>query len=158
MEKNSYTIGEVAKMFNLSVSTLRYYDQEGLIPNLNKDASGHRKFNSENIDAIEIIECLKEVNMPLKDIKLFIKWNLEGDITLSNRLSLFINLDKTLKKRLERLEEISRIVDYKKEYYSQAVRDGTEKFVSKNKVSLLEIKNDRRIPKEPGCHTLPCQY
>ena len=86
--------------------------------------------------------------MPLKDIKLFMKWNLEGDITLSNRLSLFINLDKTLKKRLERLEEILRIVDYKKEYYSQAVRDGTEKFVSKNKVSLLEIKNDRRIPKE----------
>lgn len=37
MSQETYTIGQVATRFNLSVSTLRYYDQEGLIPNLTKD-------------------------------------------------------------------------------------------------------------------------
>lgn len=76
-------------MFNLSVPTLRYYDQEGLIPNLHKNSAGHRQFDSQNIDAVQIIECLKDVDMPLKDIKRFMEWNLAGDSTLKERLALF---------------------------------------------------------------------
>lgn len=137
--KESYTIGEVAKMFGLSVPTLRYYDQEGLIPDLQKDSAGHRQFNLQNIDAVQIIECLKEVDMPLKDIKLFMKWNVEGDSTLQQRLELFEKLDKQVKLQLQHLMAIARVIDYKQQYYRQAVADGTEKYVQQHKIPLTEI-------------------
>ena len=50
-----YTIGEVAKMFNISISTLRFYDKEGLLLNLERDSSGVRKFNEKNIETIRLI-------------------------------------------------------------------------------------------------------
>jgi DNA-binding transcriptional MerR regulator len=137
--KETYTIGEVAKMFNLSVPTLRYYDQEGLIPNLHKDSAGHRQFDSQNIDAVQIIECLKDVDMPLKDIKRFMEWNLAGDSTLKERLALFEKLDKQVNARLKRLTAISRVIDYKQRYYRQAVADGTEKYVAEHKQPLTTI-------------------
>jgi MerR family regulatory protein len=44
-----YTIGQVSEMFHLPVSTLRYYDKEGLFPNLKRE-SGIRKFNDHELE------------------------------------------------------------------------------------------------------------
>lgn len=81
----SYSIGEVATMTKLSIPTIRYYDKEGLIPELKKDASGARCFDDQNLGALEMIECLKTAGMSIKDIKTFMQWNLEGDTTLKKR-------------------------------------------------------------------------
>ena len=67
-----YSIGDVAKKFNLSASTLRYYDKEGLFPNLERSESGIRSFSDTDIGSLKIIECLKNTGMPIKDIKVFI--------------------------------------------------------------------------------------
>lgn len=42
-----YTIGQVSKMFNLPISTLLYYDKEGLFPDIQR-SSGIRKFTEKN--------------------------------------------------------------------------------------------------------------
>ena len=61
-QAKTYTIGQVAAMFNLSTYTLRYYDKEGLIPNLKKDAAGNRAFSEENLATINIIEESRNAN------------------------------------------------------------------------------------------------
>ena len=53
-----YTIGQVAEMFGLPISTLRYYDKQGLFPNMER-VSGIRKFSEAEIEALRVIECLK---------------------------------------------------------------------------------------------------
>lgn len=65
-----YTIGQVSEMFDLPISTLRYYDKEGLFPDI-KRISGIRKFDEKEIEAIRVIECLKRSGMEIKDIKQF---------------------------------------------------------------------------------------
>lgn len=65
-----YTIGQVSEMFNLPVSTLRYYDKEGLFPELNR-TSGIRQFSENEIEALRVIECLKKTGLQIKDIKQF---------------------------------------------------------------------------------------
>lgn len=67
-----YTIGQVSKKFGLPISTLRYYDKEGLFPNMQR-ISGIRKFDEKEIEAIRIIECLKKSGMEIKDINFL--WN-----------------------------------------------------------------------------------
>ena len=50
-----YTIGQVAEMFDLPISTLRYYDKQGLFPNMER-VSGIRKFSEAEIEALRVIE------------------------------------------------------------------------------------------------------
>jgi len=56
--------------FHLPVSTLRYYDKEGLFPGMKRD-SGIRKFDEKEIEALHVIECLKKSSLEIKDIKQF---------------------------------------------------------------------------------------
>ena len=51
-----YTIGQVAEMFDLPISTLRYYDKQGLFPQLIRE-SGIRKFSENEIEALRVIEA-----------------------------------------------------------------------------------------------------
>ena len=58
-------------------TTLRYYDKEGLFPDLER-SSGIRRFSEKEIEALRIIECLKKTGMEIKDIKQFVEWCAEG--------------------------------------------------------------------------------
>ena len=67
-----YTIGQVSEMFDLPVSTLRYYDKEGLFPGIRRD-SGIRKFGEKELEALRVIECLKKSGLEIRDIKQFME-------------------------------------------------------------------------------------
>ena len=62
-----YTIGQVSEMFNLPVSTLRYYDKEGFFPNLVRKGN-IRYFSHNEIEALHVIECLKKSGLGIKEI------------------------------------------------------------------------------------------
>ena len=75
-----YTIGQVSKMFGLPVSTLRYYDKEGLFPDMER-SSGIRRFGQRELEALRVIECLKKYGMEIKDIRQFMEWCAQGSST-----------------------------------------------------------------------------
>lgn len=120
-----YTIGQVSEMFHLPISTLRYYDKEGLFPSL-KRTSGIRKFSEVEIEALRVIECLKKTGMEIKDIKQFMDWCAEGPSTYVNRKELFENRKKALEERLQELEKNMAMIKFKCWYYDQAISDGNE--------------------------------
>ena len=66
-----YSIGEISKMFQLPISTLRYYDKEGLFPHL-KRVNGVRQFSESEIETLRVIDCLKRSGLEIKDIKFWI--------------------------------------------------------------------------------------
>ncbi|MGN1272479.1 MAG: MerR family transcriptional regulator [Lactobacillus sp.] len=145
-DAKTYSIGEVANMFNLSVPTLRYYDKENLIPNLQKTESGIRQFSPENLGAIQMIECLKKAGMPIKDIQFFMEQTQKGDETLPARLAMFKRLRKQVEAQMQDLQRTLDMVNFKCDYYQTAVNDGTEKYVKEN-MNLNEFlnKKDGRI-------------
>lgn len=123
-----YTIGEVSEMFQIPISTLRYYDKEGLFPGIQR-TSGIRKFGDREIDALRVIDCLKRSGMEIKAIKIFMAWCAEGDSTLSERLELFRKQEVIVKEEFERLEQTLAMIQYKCWYYETACNDGTEEKV-----------------------------
>lgn len=120
-----YTIGQVSEMFHLPISTLRYYDKEGLFPNLER-ASGIRKFSETEIEALRVIECLKKTGMGIKDIKQFMDWCAEGPSTYANRKELFESRKKALEEQLQELNINMAMIKFKCWYYEQAISDGNE--------------------------------
>lgn len=121
----AYTIGEVAKMMNLSISTLRYYDKEGLLPLVERTTSGIRKFSDNDIEWLNIIECLKNTGMQLKDIKTFFQWCEEGDSTIENRYKMFLERKSETEKQIELLQKSLDLINYKCNYYKIALKAGT---------------------------------
>lgn len=95
----NYSISDVSKIMNLPVSTLRYYDKEGLLPYIERKDSGYRIFKEDDIRMLEIIECFKNTGMSIKEIKHFIELVKQGDISLQQRYELFVERKKTVKNK-----------------------------------------------------------
>ena len=137
-----YTIGQVSQMFNIPISTLRYYDKEGFFPNL-KRSSGIRRFGEQDIEGLKVIECLKESGLELKDVKQFIKWATKGSSTYKNRKELFEKRKIAVEQEIKKLQKTLNILEYKCWYYDKAIKDGTEDKIYK----MLPNKLPTRIQK-----------
>ena len=120
-----YTIGQISEMFQLPISTLRYYDKEGLFPDLER-SSGIRRFSEKEIEALRVIECLKKSGLEIKDIKLFMEWCSEGSATYQRRKELFECRKEIVQKEIAKLEKVLDMLQFKCWYYDQAVNDGNE--------------------------------
>lgn len=120
-----YTIGEVAKIMNLSVPTLRYYDKEGLLPLLERTERGIRRFNDNDISWLNMIECLKNTGMQIKDIKTFFEGYVEGDSSIEKRYKMFLERKAEAEKRIEILQKSLELINYKCNYYKTALEAGT---------------------------------
>lgn len=119
-----YSIGQVAEKTGLSAYTLRYYEKEGLLPFVKKNASGIRRYSDDDINWLSMIECLKATGMPIKEISLYIKWYNEGDETLSKRLVLFRRRRMAVQKEMATLQKIMGKVEFKIRLYEEAVKVG----------------------------------
>lgn len=120
-----YTIGQISVMFHLPVSTLRYYDKEGLFPGMER-SSGIRRFGEKEVEALRVIECLKKSGLEIKDIKQFMEWCSEGSRTYPQRLELFLNQKGAVESEIHRLEKVLDMLRFKCWYYEQAIKAGTE--------------------------------
>lgn len=120
-----YTVGEMAKKMNVAPSTLRYYDKEGLLPFVERTNGGIRMFSDSDFELLALIECLKKTGMPIKDIKIFVDWCIEGDSTIEKRLELIDKRRKAVEEQIEQLQETLEILDYKHWYYETARKAGT---------------------------------
>lgn len=120
-----YTIGQVSELFDIPISTLRYYDKEGLFPDMQRVA-GIRKFSEKELEALRIIECLKKSGLEIKDIKRFMQWCTQGSETYPQRRELFLQQKKHVEEEIQRLNRVLDLLTFKCWYYEQAIQDGNE--------------------------------
>lgn len=120
---SSYSIGQISEMFDLPISTLRYYDKEGLFPDLQRHA-GRRLFSDREIEALRVIECLKSSGLEIRDIKQFMQWCTEGPSTYTQRKHLFEERRSAVEKEMQQLQKTLDLLKYKCWYYETALQDG----------------------------------
>ena len=134
-----YTIGQVAKLTGLSISTIRYYDKEGLLNGINRK-SGIRSFNDKDLNTIRVIECLKNSGMLIKEIRDFMKLCEEGDSSLNERYNFFLDQEKKVQNQIKSLNQTLKLIKFKQWYYLKAISDNTESIV-KN-MSIDDMPDD----------------
>lgn len=121
-----YTIGEAADRTGLTAHTLRFYDKEGLLPFVERSESGNRDFKEQDFEWLAVITCLKQSGMPVKQIRQFIEWNLQGDRTLHQRLDVVEAHKQVVEAKIAELQTHLKKIDHKVWYYQTAVAAGTE--------------------------------
>lgn len=122
----NYSIGEISKMTGLPISTLRYYDKEGLFPDIDRSIGGIRVFTDNEIGAIKTIECLKSSGLSIQEIKQYMQWYKEGDDTLQKRRDLFYDRLSAMEEQMKELQKIMSMIKFKCWYYDQALALGSE--------------------------------
>ena len=127
MEKNKYTIKDAARIMGVPTSTIRYYDKEGLLPFVERLASGYRIFTEKDIATLGIIDCLKKTGMSIKEIRQFSSWLEQGDSSLQQRYDMFLERRRVVEQQMAELQKILDTVNYKCWYYETAIAAGTEK-------------------------------
>lgn len=75
MENNElFQIGEVSRLFHISVSILRYYDKTGLLqPEYTDPKTGYRYYSPRQFECLNTIRYLRALDMPLEQISVFLK-------------------------------------------------------------------------------------
>lgn len=98
-----FTIGEISKLFNLQIKTLRYYDERGLVKPayINKE-NNYRYYSVEQFIVFDVIKNSKKMGMSLEEIKSMIDINL----SLENTIDLIDKQTKLLEKRIFELSQI----------------------------------------------------
>ncbi|WP_145407649.1 MerR family transcriptional regulator [Paenibacillus xylanexedens] len=80
-----YSISEIEKITGLRPSTLRYYEQEGILPHVERNASGRREYSNEVLEWLELVIALKDTGMSIEDIKAYTELIRQGDPSLDDR-------------------------------------------------------------------------
>ncbi|MGN0929700.1 MAG: MerR family transcriptional regulator [Alphaproteobacteria bacterium] len=128
----AYTIGQVAKKTGLTTHTLRFYDKEGLLPNVKKNLSGIRYFSDTDLNWLVVLECLKSTGLPLKDIKYYIDLCKLGNKSLKERLEIFKMQKKRVEEQMSLLKSNMKKINFKIKYYEEALKNGEENIYEKN--------------------------
>ncbi|KEP88549.1 hypothetical protein X291_08990 [Oenococcus oeni IOEB_C23] len=97
----NFTIGQVAQIKTISTYTLRYYDDQGLLPKVFRDKNGNRIFTNEELKWLDMIKCLKNTGMSLEKIKTFVDDTYQGSRTLQARILLLNTQAKKIKDNIE---------------------------------------------------------
>lgn len=125
-----YTVGEMAKVMGLPASTLRYYDQEGILPFVERSNGGIRMFSDKDYEWLKVIECLKKSGLSIKEIRAYMDMVSRGDDSLGERLELFRSRKEAVQRQMEEMMATLKILEFKCWYYEEAIKDGTEARVS----------------------------
>lgn len=122
-----YTIGQISNLLNLPQSTIRYYDKEGLIPFINRKKSGQRVFSQDDLNMLELIECLKKTGMSIKDIKHYCYLCTLGDETLEQRLQMFIKQKEIVHQQQKDLQKTLDKIEWKCTFYQEKIKERNKK-------------------------------
>lgn len=123
-----YTMKEVCAKTGLTYDTLKFYCNEGLVPNVKRDKNNYRVFSENDINWINSLSCLKNCGMSIVEMKKYLELCLEGKSSIPERKKILnIKLEELENKR----KEINKSIDYihwKQNFYDDVLSGKTEYF------------------------------
>ncbi len=114
-----YTMKDVCDQLGIQYETLRFYCNEGLVPNIKRDRNNYRIFDERNISWLKTLQCLKKCGMSIKNMKLYLDLCLEGFSSIPERKEMLGDQKEYLMDRIAEINECIDFIDHK-----QSVFDG----------------------------------
>jgi DNA-binding transcriptional MerR regulator len=112
-------IKEAAEKIGLPTHTLRYYEQEGLLPFIKRDENGNRIFNEGDLLWLELIVCLRKTDIPLSELRTIVELTKEGDRSASQRKQIFEKHKEKMMEKQRDLDNAFLKIESKIEYYDE---------------------------------------
>lgn len=114
-----YTVKMVAEKTNLSPHVLRYYEKEGLLPHIKRSGSGIRHYSEADLEWINLICCLKNTGMSIRQIRDFVNLSLQGPQTLKLRCDMLLAHKREVEEHINELNRHLVKVSKKIKHYTK---------------------------------------
>lgn len=107
------TIAEVAKEYNISADTLRYYERIGLLPAVNRTQGGIRDYNEADCRWVEFIKCMRSAGLSVEALTEYVMLAQKGESTFEQRKQILIEQREHLRQRIQNLQESLERLNFK---------------------------------------------
>lgn len=124
------TITEVSQKYELSQDTLRYYERIGLIPPVNRNQSGIRRYTDDDCEWVHFIKCMRSAGLSIESLIEYVTLYQQGIDTVPERKKLLIEERRKLVDKIEEMNEVLGRLDFKINGYEERM----EKKQGKKKV------------------------
>jgi DNA-binding transcriptional MerR regulator len=114
------TIGEVAERTGLTRHTLRYYERDGLMLDVGRGGSGHRRYSEHDLGWIELITKLRATGMPIREVRRYAELVRAGDGNEDDRLALLRSHRERVRAQLATMTAYLDAIDTKIGFYARA--------------------------------------
>ncbi len=124
------TVGEAADIVGLTVHTLRWYEQEGLVAPVDRDTAGRRRYGDGDLDWLRLLIRLRGTGMPVRDMRRYAEMVRAGDDTVGDRLQLFVEHRERVLARIDDLQQDLAMLDIKIALYGEMAQVQQEQMTS----------------------------
>lgn len=138
----TYSIKDIAEMFNISIYTIRFYDKEGLLPFVLRNKAGNRVFTESDVGLFRTICCLKDTGMQIKDIKKYIDLCMEGTETIDLRKKLLLEHEEVIINQIKNLNKNLDHIRWKVEKYGS---DNAFEIISEERRMIQDEKRENNL-------------
>lgn len=120
---------EVCQEAGLTYETLKFYCNQGLVPNVKRDKNNHRIFDDRDLAWIKGLICLKKCEMSIAEMKEYLSMCLEGPTSIPRRKTMLTAKQEQLREKIKTLQEASAYIDWKHSFYDD-VLSGKAPYIS----------------------------
>ncbi|BDZ78757.1 putative HTH-type transcriptional regulator [Claveliimonas bilis] len=124
-----YTMMQVCRETDMTYQTLKYYCNEGLVPNVKRDGNNRRVFDERDVKWIKDLVCLKKCGMSIQEMKEYLDLCLQGASTIPLRKEMLTKKQNALRASIKELEESMAYIDWKQGFYDE-VLSGKRPYIS----------------------------
>lgn len=121
-----YSMKETCAQVGLTYETLKYYCNEGLVPNVKRDKNNYRIFSENDIAWIKSLTCLKGCNMSIEEMKKYLELCLKGESTIPERKVILNAKKEALLKEIQKLQKNIDYINWKQQFYDDVLSGKTE--------------------------------
>lgn len=123
-----YTMKQACEKTGLSYETLKFYCNQGLVPNVQRDSLNRRVFTDKNIAWINSLSCLKNCNMGIGEMKEYLQLCLQGQGSIPERKRILERKRLELEEEANRIRDAITYIDWKQSFYDDILSGKQEYF------------------------------
>lgn len=121
-----YTMKRACAETGLSYETLKFYCNQGLVPNVKRDANNRRVFDARDIAWINSLSCLKNCGLSLAEMRGYIALCLQGESSIPARKEMLAGKRLALLEQQKELQAALDYIDWKQHFYDDVLAGRTE--------------------------------
>lgn len=120
-----FTMKETCRETGMTYEALKFYCNEGLVPNVKRDKNNHRLFDERDIAWIKSLTCLKNCGMSIQEMKVYIQLCQLGEASIPERKAILAQKRLELLRKMEDLQISIDYIDWKQSFYDDVLSGKT---------------------------------
>ena len=153
-----YSMKEACTLTNMTYENLKFYCNEGLVPNVKRDRRNYRVFDEHDIKWIQSLNCLKSCGMSIAEMKQYLALCMEGEGTIPERKVILAEKKETLLQSITELQKAVAYIDWKQRFYDDVLSGKTAYYSNLVPELLILLHRNSGSPAHRHLRRLPVPH